>query len=96
MPEKLKTALVGVGKVTNLHAAALVNLPESEFTAVCGRSREKTENYAARFGKLLQCLPLQPNHVWPNVEDLEAGVVKQGIKGGAHPGGGPPLLFTRM
>jgi len=28
MAEKLRTALVGVGKVTDLHAAALVNLPE--------------------------------------------------------------------
>ena len=48
MSEKLRTALVGVGKVTDLHAAALVNLPESDFCAVCGRSREKTENYACK------------------------------------------------
>ena len=47
---KLKTALVGIGKVTDLHAEALVNLPESEFTAVCGRSKEKTEAYASRYG----------------------------------------------
>lgn len=47
---KLKTALVGIGKVTDLHAEALVKLPESEFTAVCGRGREKTEAYASRYG----------------------------------------------
>ena len=50
MIHPLKTALVGVGKVTDMHARALVNLKESHFTAVCGRSREKTGTYAARYG----------------------------------------------
>jgi len=50
MPEQLKTAIVGVGKVTDLHAAALVNLPESDFTAVCSRSLKKATEYASRFG----------------------------------------------
>lgn len=50
MTQPLRTALVGVGKVTDMHARALVNLKESQFTAVCGRSRDKTENYAARYG----------------------------------------------
>jgi UDP-N-acetyl-2-amino-2-deoxyglucuronate dehydrogenase len=50
MTRRLRTALVGVGKVTDMHASALVHLKESHFTAVCGRSRDKTENYAARYG----------------------------------------------
>lgn len=50
MTRTLRTALVGVGKVTDMHASALVNLKESHFTAVCGRSRDKTEDYAARYG----------------------------------------------
>ena len=50
MAEKLRTALVGIGKVTDLHTKALVSLPESDFTAVCGRNPEKTGKYARRYG----------------------------------------------
>jgi UDP-N-acetyl-2-amino-2-deoxyglucuronate dehydrogenase len=89
MAEQLKTALVGVGKVTDLHAGALVNLPESAFTAVCGRSREKTENYAARYGikaytdvagmvsgekiDVVVICTPHPNHREPAIAALEAG-----------------------
>jgi predicted dehydrogenase len=89
MSVKLKTAIVGVGKVTDLHAAALVNLPESDFTAVCGRSREKTENYASRFGiraytdvsemvseekiDVVIICTPHPNHREPTIAALEAG-----------------------
>jgi predicted dehydrogenase len=47
---KIKTALVGCGKVGHLHAAALQSLPESEFVAVCARSPEKAVAFAARYG----------------------------------------------
>ena len=89
MGEKLRTALVGVGKVTDLHAAALVNLTESVFVAVCSRSREKGEAYAARFGiraytdvaemvtkervDVVIVLTPHPNHREPTVAALEAG-----------------------
>jgi UDP-N-acetyl-2-amino-2-deoxyglucuronate dehydrogenase len=46
---KLKTALVGCGKVGHLHAAALQTLPESEFVAVCGRTAEKANAFAAKY-----------------------------------------------
>jgi UDP-N-acetyl-2-amino-2-deoxyglucuronate dehydrogenase len=46
---KLRTALVGCGKVGHLHAAALKNLPESEFVAVCARSAEKANAFAGRY-----------------------------------------------
>lgn len=85
----LKTAVVGVGKVTDLHARALVNLKESQFTAVCGRSREKTANYAARYGikaytdvavmvekEKLDAVIIctpHPNHRKPAIAALEAG-----------------------
>ncbi len=81
--------MVGVGKVTDLHSAALVNLPESKFTAVCGRSREKTENYAARYGikaytdvaemvskekiDVVIICTPHPNHKEPTIAALEAG-----------------------
>jgi predicted dehydrogenase len=48
--QKLKTALVGCGKVGHLHAAALRDLPESEFVAVCARSPEKANAFAAKYG----------------------------------------------
>src|ERR1017187_8372604 len=47
---KIKTALVGCGKVGHLHAAALQSLPESEFVAVCARSPEKAKAFAAKYG----------------------------------------------
>ena len=50
MTNKLKTAVIGVGKVTDLHAKALAKLKESQFTAVCSSKREKADEYAAKFG----------------------------------------------
>lgn len=48
--DKIRTALIGCGKVGHLHAAALQSVPESEFVAVCGRSPEKADAFAARYG----------------------------------------------
>ncbi|MCK4991198.1 MAG: Gfo/Idh/MocA family oxidoreductase, partial [Bacteroidales bacterium] len=89
MSDQLKTALVGVGKVTDMHARALVKLKESCFTAVCGRSREKTESYAARYGiraytdvaemvakeqiDVVIICTPHPNHKEPTIAALEAG-----------------------
>lgn len=46
---KIKTALVGCGKVGHLHAAALQSLPESEFVAVCARTPEKAKAFAEKY-----------------------------------------------
>ncbi len=46
---KIKTALVGCGKVGHLHAAALRDLPESEFVAVCARTPEKARAFAEKY-----------------------------------------------
>jgi predicted dehydrogenase len=89
MTQQLKTALVGVGKVTDIHARALVRLKESVFTAVCSRSREKAEDYAARYkiraytdvsemvsGEQLDVVIIctpHPNHREPTIAALEAG-----------------------
>ena len=89
MAEKLKTALVGIGKVTDLHSTALVNLKESEFTAVCSRSKDKAEEYAARFGvraytdvsemvvkekiDVVIICTPHPNHRVPTLAALESG-----------------------
>ncbi len=47
---KLKTGIVGCGKVADFHANALRKLPESDFTAVCGHTIQKTQQYADRYG----------------------------------------------
>src|SRR5689334_20263765 len=47
---KLRTAVIGAGKVAHLHAAGLQSLPESEFVAVCGRSSERANAFAQKYG----------------------------------------------
>jgi UDP-N-acetyl-2-amino-2-deoxyglucuronate dehydrogenase len=87
--QQLKTALVGVGKVTDMHARALVNLKESEFTAVCSRSKEKAEDYGAKYhikaytdvAEMVSREKIDaviictphPNHRKPAIAALEAG-----------------------
>lgn len=64
---KLKTALVGCGKVGHLHAKALDRAPESEFVAVCGRDMAKTRDFAALY------------HVKPYC-DLEEMIAREGVQ----------------
>lgn len=47
---KIRTAIIGGGKVGHTHAAALSALPTSEFVAVCGRDPARAEAFAARYG----------------------------------------------
>ena len=49
MRTKLRTAIVGCGKVAHLHAAALRALPESEFVAVCDASAARASAFAAQY-----------------------------------------------
>jgi predicted dehydrogenase len=87
--EKLKTGLIGCGKVGHLHAKALAALPCSEFLAVCGRSREKARHYGAQYGvrgydnvtEMVEKESLDavivctphPNHAQPSIAAMEAG-----------------------
>ena len=48
--ERLKTAVIGAGKVAHLHAAALRALPESDFIGVCSPPSPKREAFAAKYG----------------------------------------------
>ena len=48
--KKLRTAVVGVGKVTHLHAKALKNLKDTEFVAVYSRDISKAKIFADRYG----------------------------------------------
>ncbi|MCF7975272.1 MAG: Gfo/Idh/MocA family oxidoreductase [Phycisphaerae bacterium] len=47
---KLRTGIVGCGKVTDLHAKALLNTTHSDFRALCSRSQAKGDRYAAKYG----------------------------------------------
>jgi predicted dehydrogenase len=47
--QRLRTALVGCGKVGSIHAQALRDLPESDFVAVCDSDPSRAAAFAARF-----------------------------------------------
>ena len=47
---KIRTAIVGCGKVGHTHAGALSVLPQSEFVAVCDANLERAEQFAQKYG----------------------------------------------
>ena len=47
---KLRVAIIGCGKVSDLHAAALLKTPEAQFVAVYSRSLEKARKYGEKYG----------------------------------------------
>jgi predicted dehydrogenase len=58
---RLRTALIGCGKVGQIHAAALRSLPESEFVGVCDPQRHRAEAFASlngtrAYGDILEML----------------------------------------
>lgn len=88
--DRLRTALLGCGKVGQIHATALKELPESELVAVCDANAERAAAFAERFGgraftdvqELLAASGAQaivigtphPLHAEPAIRALEAGV----------------------
>ena len=48
--EKLKTGIIGCGKVGDFHAKAFEALENSEFTAVCDNNIERARAFANRYG----------------------------------------------
>jgi UDP-N-acetyl-2-amino-2-deoxyglucuronate dehydrogenase len=50
MSEKLKTGIIGCGKVAGIHAAALTSISRSAFTAVCGKDEKRTQAFASKYG----------------------------------------------
>ena len=50
MSEKLKTGIIGCGKVAGIHAAALTTISRSAFTAVCGKDEKRTQAFASKYG----------------------------------------------
>jgi UDP-N-acetyl-2-amino-2-deoxyglucuronate dehydrogenase len=47
--KKIRTAVVGCGKVGHTHARSLQSLPDSEFVAVCDVSADRTEAYRKEY-----------------------------------------------
>ncbi len=84
-----KVGIVGLGKVAHLHALALQETTNAEFTAGCSRSSKKAQSFVAEYGaepfdnisKMVQEKELDlviictphPNHMEPTVEALKAG-----------------------
>ncbi|MCZ7542972.1 MAG: Gfo/Idh/MocA family oxidoreductase [Anaerolineae bacterium] len=48
--EKVRTAVVGCGKVGHTHAQALATLPESAFVAVCDTDLARAQAFAGQYG----------------------------------------------
>lgn len=47
--KKLKTGIVGCGKVGDFHAKAFASIEGSEFTAVCDANEQRAKEFAARY-----------------------------------------------
>src|SRR5690242_12433818 len=47
--KRIRTALIGCGKVGGLHAGALTTLQESTLVAVCDSSSDRAERFGARY-----------------------------------------------
>ena len=47
---KVRTAIIGCGKVSDLHAGALIKTGEAQFVAVYSRDREKANRYGEKYG----------------------------------------------
>jgi UDP-N-acetyl-2-amino-2-deoxyglucuronate dehydrogenase len=50
MSDKIKTGIIGCGKVAGIHAVALKTISRSAFTAVCGRDEKRTKEFASKYG----------------------------------------------
>lgn len=73
--DKLKTAVIGYGKVAHIHAEALATIPESELVAVCGRDAAKARAFGEVYG-------LRP---FTNVEEMVGAGVQAVVVATPHP-----------
>jgi UDP-N-acetyl-2-amino-2-deoxyglucuronate dehydrogenase len=86
--KKLRTGVIGCGKVSHTHAKALSELQESEFVAAYSRSADKAKTFSRQYGAkgytdldamlkevdaVVVCTP-HPFHAAPTVQALKAGV----------------------
>lgn len=87
--EKVKTGLIGYGKVGHTHARALSTLRESDLVAVCGRNLDRAQAFADQYGlraytdvaEMVAAAGVQavvvvtphPAHAAPAVQAMQAG-----------------------
>lgn len=50
MRDRLKTGIIGCGKVADIHAAALATIENSVFTAVCDKDIKRSQIFALKYG----------------------------------------------
>jgi predicted dehydrogenase len=88
--ERVRTAIIGCGKVGQIHAVALRDLPDSDFVAACDSDGERAAAFAGRFGvrpytdpgRMFKDAAVQavvvctphPQHADPVIEAATAGV----------------------
>lgn len=65
--KKVRTAVIGCGKVGHFHAEAFRDIPESEFVACLSRSQDKADAFALKYGV-------------KGYTDLERMVKEQGVE----------------
>ena len=86
---RIKTGIVGCGKVAHLHAQALLGLEKADFVGVQSRSPERAKNFGGTYGvraygsvedlvrsggaQLVLVCTPHPQHADPALEALEAG-----------------------
>ncbi len=81
--QKIKTAIIGAGKVAHLHAAALQKAPASEFVAVWNRTWVRALKFAAQYGV----------KAWRDIEEMiVAGGVQAVVIGTTHPAHAGPAI----
>ncbi len=73
--EKLKTAVIGYGKVAHTHAEALASIPESDLVGVCGRDPGKARAFAEQYRV----------RAYTSVEDMVAAGVEAVVVATPHP-----------
>lgn len=65
--DKVKTGIIGCGKVGHIHAQVLKNIPESVFTAVCSRDFSKADLLAEQYNV----------KAYPDIEEF---IAKSGVE----------------
>ncbi len=89
MNEKLKTGIIGCGKVADIHATALTTLEKSVFTAVCDKDKKRAQEFAQKYGvkaysvvedmvskeklDMVTVCTPHPDHRNPTIEALKVG-----------------------
>ena len=101
MSRKLRTGILGCGKVAHLHSAALKDLDESEFVSVCDSDVERAKAFAAKYGvrafadcaEMITCSGVEVLIVC-TPHPLHAQGALAGIENGAHVLVEKPLAST--